>query len=197
MTHPSYSNELLEKKKQNNIIKYGVPCTLTLPSVREKANQTLVLQSTKDKRHQTILDLYGVDYISQNLEIKEQIASTRKALSNRKIVMLIREYKRVFKITLTEGWYQISDNQLTDILTNIKQQYGVFSIEELLKIKVVKKYSNSIKCLQERPVVKEIKKYKIKYGRNLKLGRSWDRKQEDQLVQILQDLIYKYGVIDC
>jgi hypothetical protein len=196
VSHPSYSAELLEKKKQNNIKKYGVSSHFNLPDIRNKSTQTLRQQSTKDKRQQTILDVYGVAYISQNQEVKCRVATTRRVLSNRNIVKLMREYKRVFNITLTPGWYQLANDRLIDMLNDMQQQHGTFTIEALLSTKVIKKYSNSIKQLQERSIVKEIRKYKTKFGRKIQLGRSWDRKHELYLTQILQDLKKEYGIID-
>ena len=192
--HPSYSAELMQKKKENNIKKYGVDCNLSLPHVREKAAYTLSLQLIKDKRQHTILNKYGVTYISQNQNIKDQIAQTRKILSDRPIVQLIREYKRVVNIKLTAGWYQLSDQLLDKLLFDIQQVHGIFTIEELSQTVTIKKYSNSIKKLQERLVVQQIKKYKEKFI--IKLGRSWDRKSTDQLEKILQDLELVHGLVN-
>lgn len=193
--HPSNSAELLEKKKQNNISKYGVPCNLSLPCVRKKAADSLSKESTKQKRQQTVINEYGVSYISQHQTVKNRVAQTRRKLSNRDTVKLIREYKRVFNIKLKEGWYQSPDEKLNTILNTLRQKYGIFTINELMSVNVIKKYSDSIRLLQQRPVVIEIKKYKEKYGRNLKLGRSWDRKSEEQLRLLLESLRKDYGII--
>lgn len=193
--HPSHSEDLLEKKKQNNIKKYGVGCNLELPYIREKAANTCRTESVKTKRQQTILDRYGVSHISQNKEVKKCILKIREELSNRDTVKLIREYKRVFKITLHGGWYQSPEDQLNNMLSNIQSHHGIFTLEELIKTEVSRKYSSSIKVLQDRDIVRDIKKYKEKYGRNLKLGKCWDRKSEEYLKEMFQELIKKYGNI--
>jgi hypothetical protein len=191
--HPSYSKELLEKKKQNNLKKYGVECNLSLPHVREKAKRLCQSEEAKLKRQQTVLSVYGVKYLSQNQEIKSRVLKNRSQKSNRNIVKLIREYKRVFGIKLSEGWYQLSDDKLNEILKKLQVEHGIFSLDELEKIQITKKYSSSIKLLQEREVVQKIKKYKEKYKKKLKLGKNWDRKSNDKLEVILIDLEKAYG----
>ena len=193
--HPSHSAELLEKRKQNNIKKYGVACHFNLPWVREKAVYSSRKESIQQKRQQSVIDKYGVSYISQHQTVKNRVTQTRSKLSNRDTVKLIREYKRVFNIKLKEGWYQSPDEKLNIMLNALQQKYGIFTINELMSVNVIKKYSNSIRQLQQRPVVIEIKKYKEKYGRNLKLGRSWDRKSEEQLGLLLESLRKNYGII--
>ena len=76
-----------------------------------------------------------------------------------------------------------------------RKSHGIFTLEELIKTEVSKKYSSSIKVLQERGIVTDIKKYKEKYGRNLKLGKCWDRRSDEYLKEMLQELIKKYGNI--
>lgn len=193
--HPSHSAELLERKKQNNIKKYGVSCTLTRSDIVENARASLKKQETKDKRKSTNFVNHGVEFISQTDFVKEKVSKTRSKLSNRYEVKLIREYKRVFNIKLPGGWYQTSENTLNNIIEDIQKIYGVYTLEELSNIKLDKKYSSSIKKLQNRPIVKEIKKYKELYGRKIILGRCWDRKKEDVLMKLLQNLIEKYGII--
>lgn len=58
-----------------------------------------------------------------------------------------------------------------------------------------KKYSSSIKTLQNRPVVKQLKKYKEKYSSELKLGRCWDRKSDEYLNELLKKVEEIYGEI--
>ena len=41
-----------------------------------------------------------------------------------------------------------------------RKSHGIFTLEELIKTEVSKKYSSSIKVLQERGIVTDIKKYK-------------------------------------
>lgn len=194
--HPSHSVELLEKRNQNNINKYGVSCHFNLPWVREKAVESARKASAQQKRQQSVINKYGVSYISQHQAVKDQVADTRSKLSNRDTVKLIREYKRVFNIKLKEGWYQSSEEKLNIILNTLQEKYGIFTFNDLTSVTLVKKYSDSIRRLQQRPVVMEIKKYKEKYGRDLKLGRSWDRKSEDQLELLLERLREKYGIIE-
>lgn len=193
--HPSLSKELLEKKQQNNISKYGVSSNLLFPETQIKARLKLGSAETINKRKQTILNKYKVEYISQAKIVKEKVQNTHRKKAARDIVKLIKEYQRVFNVVLTSGWYQLSDEILNQTLATLQAIHGIYTHKELLLIKVPKKYSSSIKRLQEREIVKEIKKYKDKYGRKLVLGRSWDRKNEEVLQSILQSLINQYGPI--
>jgi hypothetical protein len=193
--HPSYSKELLEKKRQNNIKKYGVICNLQFPNTLKKVKETLKMPEVIAKRKQTIVDIYGVEFISQSNIVKEKVRNIHKAQASRDIVKYIKEYQRVFKCKLHSGWYQLSDYKLKEILNNLQNTYGIYEYEEISKIIIEKKYSKSIKKLQERSIVKEIKKYKEKYPRKIKIGRSWDRKSDESLNLILKELISKYGEI--
>lgn len=191
--HPSYSKELLQKKKDNNIKKYGVSCTLNLPHIRKKCNDSLQRDEVKEKRKNTNINLYGVEFPSQNEEVKEEVKKTREKLSNRFTVKLIREYNRVFKNKIGTGWYQSSDEILDNILLDLQNKFGKYSYEELCTMNPEKNYSSSIRKLQQRPIVLEIKKYKEKFGRKVSIGRCWDRKSEDELKIILEHLINTYG----
>ena len=193
--HPSYSKKLLEKKAQNNIKKYGVRSTFLLPHVREKALKNTWTEKTRQKRTSTNMKRYGVEVPLSSRVVIEKVLKTRENLSCRKSVLLIREYTRYFGINLGYGWYQKSDEWLEKTLTKIQEKYGYYDYEELSKMIPEKKYSTSIKLLQERPLVKELKKYKEKYGRKLKLGRVWDRKSDEHLKRLLLDVIEKYGPI--
>ena len=194
--HPSKSKELLEKKARNNIKKYGVSCTLQLPHIQDKMINSIRQNSVQQKIKQTNLNLYGVEFTSQRKDVKEKVIKTRNLLYSRDIVIFIKEYKRVFNITLTCGWYQLSNEKLTDILNEIQNNYGFFTYEELLEIKVIKKYSQAIKKLQDRVLVQKIQKYKDKYGtKNIKLEKNWYRKDEEYLNNTLENLIIKYGII--
>lgn len=194
VSHPSHSEELMEKKRQNNIKKYGISHTINLPETREKMIEGLQNQDwdERKKRHQ---ENYGVEFVTQRKEIKDKILNTRFELSNRENVKLIREYKRAFRITLTGGWYQSSDEKLEKILEEIISEHGKFDIEELHKMEPKKKYSDAISILQSRQCVKEVKKYKDKYGKKLKLGRAWDRKSDEWVLNKLKDLQFQYGII--
>lgn len=193
--HPSYSHELLEKKKRNNIEKYGVSSYLLLPHIREKSIAAIQTDKVKSKRKNTNLEIYGVEYISQSNQIKEKVAEKRKSLSTRPMVTFIREYVRVFKHKIGIGWYQKSDNELELIIKNLQSLYGIFTYDDLLKMVPNKRYSSSIKKLQMRPIVIEIKKYKEIYKRKISIGRNWDRKSDQELEIILEELIKTYGPI--
>lgn len=193
--HPSYSPELLEKKKNNSIEKYGVSSYLLLPHIREKSIKSIKSDEVKIKRINTNIEIYGVEHISQSNQVKEKVAEKRKSLSTRPIVTIIREYVRVFKHKIGIGWYQKSDNELELIIQNLQSLYGDFSYEDLLNMEPNKRYISSIKKLQMRPIVMEIKKYKEIYKRKITIGRSWDRKTDQELEFILAELIKKYGPI--
>jgi len=194
VSHPSKSKEIIDKKRKNNKEKYGVECVFNLPEIRKKCVESIQNQDwdERKKRHE---EKYGVKFSTQRKEIKNKVLETRSELSNRKKVKLIREYKRVFKITLTRGWYQSSDEKLEKILEDIVVEYGEFNVEELADIIPEKKYTSTIEKLQSRPYVKQIKKYKEKYGRKIKLGRVWDRKSDEWLMNKLKELQLQYGNI--
>lgn len=193
--HPSYSKEFLEKKKKNNIEKYGVSNTLLLPHIREK--MILAIQSEEVKNNKKIKNLenYGVEHTSQREDVKEKKLKTMKNLSSRPIVKIIREYNRVFRHKIGVGWYQKSDEELENILLTLQSLYGTHEYNDLLIMFPDKKYSESIKKLQLRPLVIKIKKYKEKFKRKISIGRSWDRKSDQELELILNNLIIEYGYI--
>lgn len=193
--HPSYSKELLEKKRQNNIKKYGVPCTLQLPTTVKKRKDKLKTPEVIAKRKQTIINKYGVEFVSQSDTVKEKVRNVHKEKAARDIVKYIKEYQRVFNCKLTSGWYQLSDSRLKEILHNLQNIYGTYEYKDMSKMTVEKKYSKSIEKLQARAIVKQIKQYKEKYPRKIKIGKSWDRKSEEILILILKELINKYGEI--
>lgn len=194
--HPSYSKELLDKKLKNNLEKYGVKCNLNLEHVKDKAAKSIRSPEVKKKRAETNLKKYGHVTPSCNRIVKEKIQKTREKLSERYSVKLIREYCRYFNITLGRGWYQKSDEEIEKILFDLQSKYGYYEYDVIRNIKPEKRYSSSIKKLQQRPVVLEIKKYKKKYGRKLKLGRSWDRKTEKELQKIVEKLKVEYGDLE-
>lgn len=207
VNHPSYSSELLNKKKQNNFEKYGHSNTLQVKIFKDKTNKTMLekygttvpLHSDiiKNRIRKTCQEKYGVSWASKDPEFKEKVLETRGVLSNREIVILIREYKRVFDITIGCGWYQNNDLKLNDILKEIQDTYGYFTLDYLSTVEVVKEtqYSNSIKKLQSREVVKDILIYKNQLGRNLQLGKNWYRKSEEYLNEILKELQIKYPTL--
>jgi len=192
VSHPSQSEEIMEKKIKNNIEKYGISHTINLPETRQKMLEGLQNQDWDERKNRHV-EKYGVEFTSQRKEIKNKVLNTRSVLSNREVVKLIREYKRVFNITLTGGWYQSSDEKLEKILKEIITEYGKFCIEELHRIVPKKKYSDTIKILQSRQSVQEVKMYKEKY--NIKLGRVWDRKSDEWIENKLKELQIQYGVI--
>ena len=193
--HPSYSEELLEKRAQNNMEKYGVRSTFQLPHVREKALQNIWTEETREKRIKTNIKKYGHETPSSSEIVREKVLETRKTLSDRAIVKLLREYSRYFSIKLGYGWYQLSDEKLDLILSDVQIKYGYYTYEEMSVMKPKKRYSDSIKKLQSRKLVKEIRKYKDKYGRKITIGRVWDRKSDEQLETILENLVNEYGPI--
>lgn len=205
--HPSKSSDLLLKREDNNLKKYGYSHTFQIPEVKEKINLTMVerygvkspLQSEeiKEKQKNTLIERYGVINAGQIPSVKNKVKTLRENLSNREIVKLLRKYSKIFKIKFGIGWYQSSDEDLLKILINIQNKFGIYDIKELDSLDSIKekKYSSSIKILQNRQIVFKIKQYKQKYPKEIKLGRVWDRKSEDYLQIILQDLINKYGYI--
>jgi len=133
--HPSKSSELMEKKKKNNFQKYGIEHTISLPHIREKCIQNSQSTSARVKRINTNIEKYGCINPASSDVIKEKMLSTRKKLSERHIVKHIKEYKRLFKYTLSSGWYQSSDDKLNTILQSLYEQFGTYSLEELCNIK--------------------------------------------------------------
>lgn len=193
--HPSHSPELMEKKAQNNFEKYGVRCTFQIPEIREKALEKMWAENARQKRTNTNVKRYGVEVAASSPIVIEKVIETRRKLSERQSVLLLREYTRYFGIKLGEGWYQKSDDWLTYTLNEIQEKYGYYDYDTISNMYPKKKYSSSIKLLQDRPIVKQLKKYKEKYGRELKLGMSWDRKDNDYLEKLLSEVIETYGEI--
>ena len=193
--HPSHSKELLEKKANNNLEKYGATSTLQLPETREKALERTWTDRARNKRKKTNVEKYGHENPTSSDSIKQKVLGTRRSLSERSIVRLLREYTRYFGITLGYGWYQKSDGELRDILSKIQEKHGYYKYEALVDMKPERKYSASIKRLQERPIVQQIKKYKQKYGKEIKIGNSWDRKTEEELIAVLKYLENFYGTL--
>lgn len=133
--HPSKSSELMEKKKRNNFEKYGSEHTILLPHIREKCIQNSQSTAARLKRINTNIEKYGCTNPGGSDGVKEKVQSTRKKLSERHIVKHIKEYQRLFKYTLSSGWYQSSDDKLNTILQSLYKQFGIYSLEELHNIK--------------------------------------------------------------
>ncbi len=193
--HPSHSKKLLERKAKNNIEKFGVSCPLQLPGVREKANAAIRDPKVREKVKKNNLLRFGVEHTGQRSDVREKVKNTRSKLSDRINVKMIREYNRIYDIKINEGWYQSPDEKINEILHDLHQKYGKHTLEELQTIQRTKKYSSSIKKLQERKEVQKIKQYKEKFGKKIKLGRSWDRKTDEQLMGILDNLEQEWGSI--
>lgn len=193
--HPSHSKELLQRKKENNLRKYGVTTTTKLPGVKEKMLSATWSKETRQKRTATNLRKYGAVTPSSDPYVKEKILETRQQLSNRHEVLLIREYLRVFREKLGSGWYQKPDEQICRYLSDLQTRYGYYTLDSLRKMNSQKKYQEAIRKLQDRSLVKQIQQYRKKYGKQVRLGRSWDRKSEQHLRSLLATLQEKYGII--
>jgi hypothetical protein len=107
--------------------------TLFLPHIREKALENTWAEKARQKRTNTNLEKYGVEVASSSPVVIEKVLETREKLSNRKSVILLREYTRYFRIKLGEGWYQKTDEWLEKTLTEIQEKYGYYNYEELSK----------------------------------------------------------------
>ena len=198
--HPSHSKKLLKKRSDNLKKRYEENPEIKIlhqknleNSMLEKYGVKNPLQSEKikSKIRKTNMKRYGVEWASQSKESIEKILKTRNNFYNRYIVKHIKEYSRVFGIKLKEGFYQSSDEKLTELLNILKKDYGDYSLEYLVDYKPRKRHQLGIFLLQERSIVKTIRKYKDLY--KLSLGRLWDRKSEKELKLVLDQLILKYG----
>lgn len=123
--HPSKSEKLLRKKSDNFMKKYGVSYNLHTPDVKAKA--AIALKSTEviEKRNKTFLEKYGVINAGQMQSTKDKVLESRNKLSERPIVLKIRQYSKTFSIRLGQGWYQSSDEKLQIILNDLEKQYGI------------------------------------------------------------------------
>lgn len=119
------SEEIKQKQRRNNLKKYGVSTNLQLPRIKEKAASSLRTQKVIDKRKQTFLDKYGVENAGQVKSVRNKIEKSRKNLSDRDCVKLLRIYSSRFGIKLGSGWYQSSDEKLELILSDLQSKYGI------------------------------------------------------------------------
>jgi hypothetical protein len=123
--HPSKSGQLLKKKSDNFMKKYGVSYNLHMPDVKIKAATALKSPEVIEKRNRTFLERYGVTNAGQLQSTKDKVLEIRSKLSERLIVLKIRQYSKIFNIILGKGWYQSSDEKLQVILNNLEKQYGI------------------------------------------------------------------------
>ena len=191
--HPSHSKELLDRKKENNMKKYGVSCTFQLPHSVEKMIAGIKKPETKEKKAKTNMERYGGPTPTSCPLVRKKMADTRKKLSNRPQISLIREYKRIFGVKIPRGLYQRSEDKLDNFLLEIQTIYGFYELNEIKLMEKENKYKKSIKRLMSRNIVITIKKYKERFS--LKLPRGWERKSDDFLTEVLKDLVEKYGFI--
>ena len=170
--NPSKSKEIKDKIKQTNKTRYG-GFTLESPILREKAKETLKQR-------------YGVDHNSQSASVKEKVKIKTDYLLNRPIINDIRKYKQKYKLTFGPGWVRKSDDYIQKLFDELVSKYG--EIEDI-SIDTIR-----INYLYNRPEIEIIKQYQKRY--NLVFGKSWSRKSDLFINELLNDLISKYGCLD-
>lgn len=78
VTHPSYSPELLEKKRQNNIKKFGVGCHLLRDEMKARSASAIreKQDSIREKIRDTCMERYGVSHSSKSETVKNKVKQT-------------------------------------------------------------------------------------------------------------------------
>lgn len=78
VTHPSYSPELLEKKRQNNIKKYGVGNHLLREEMRVRSSTAIKenQESIQERIKETCMTRYGVSHSSKSETVKNKVKQT-------------------------------------------------------------------------------------------------------------------------
>lgn len=144
------------KRKESNLLKYGVENCMQLPDVQDKQKNTMLkkygvehqmqLDSTKNKIKQTNLNKYGKESALQNEEIKEKIKQTNLLKYGEVSYTKTKEFKeRVIKTNLNKYGVQnvMQDNNIKSInkQSNINK-YGVENVFMLDEIKEKIKNTN-------------------------------------------------------
>lgn len=111
----------MKLREQTNLLKYGVTSPNKIPENRERfRKQTL---ANANKRKQTCLERYGVEYSSQNREIRDRISATVK--SNECKEQTLETNRRKFGADHAMQIDSIKSAQLKKAKTTMLEKYGV------------------------------------------------------------------------
>lgn len=108
-------------KEQSNISKYGVSNPNQLPENRERFRKQAIENS--DKRKQTCLERYGVEYASKNQEIRDKISATVNSEECKE--QTIETNRRKFGVDHPMQVDTIKNRQLQTARTTMLNKYGV------------------------------------------------------------------------
>lgn len=134
----------MEKRKENNIKKYGTPFPISLPSVKDKIKESVKskygvenvsqILEVKNKKKDTLINNYGVDSPLKSSEIKDRakktylqnynvehvsyIGKTQEQINLLKDVSKIVELNQEFNLYSISKQYGFSDRTLREILQN-------------------------------------------------------------------------------
>jgi hypothetical protein len=183
VTHPIYSSDITQKRKETNVAKYGVEHYSQTDEYKEKYKNTSLekygvehpLQSPeiREKGKNTNLEKYGVEHAMQNKSIREKGRKTN----------LVRNGSETYnnRDLAKETYYK---NYGVDHYTKTPENRAILSslaVEREQKIK-------------NKPQVILLKKYIEKYGnKNIGCGRGWFRKSDTHLEILIKNAILKYG----
>ncbi len=188
--------QVVDDIKQTNIERYGVDNPAKSKEIKQKIKTTVTknyggytLESPilKERVKQTLKQRHGVEHNSQILSVKEKVKIKTDYLLNRPILDTIRKYKCKYKLVFGPGWVRKSDEYIQELFDYLVFKYG--EIEDTTK-EIIR-----INYLYKRPEIEIIKKYQRVH--NLKFGKGWNRKSDVFIKELLNELITKYGILDC
>lgn len=102
---PCYNNR--EKTKTTNLMNYGVECSFQRPET---------IKLIKDIHNEK----YGCHY-TQTEEYRQKRKTTAKQKQDRQVVLDIKQYCKMNKITLTKGWWQKNDKDLVELYESLER----------------------------------------------------------------------------
>lgn len=142
-----------EKRIKTNIEKYGVPCTLSAPSVREKIKKTC-------------LEKYGFENPNKSKSVKEKIKETCLEKYGASNFLVSKQGKKVVKQIMLEkyGVYKpIQDKKIYQKMINtVISKYEVNNVSKLEETKKKVKETNIRKFGFDSPIKNKEIRNKIK-----------------------------------
>jgi len=132
---PLQSPVFREKTKETCLEKYGVENPLQSSLFREKGKETCLgkygvenpqeSSLVRGKIKDTCLEKYGGPSPASSPEVVDRMLISRKILSTRPQIEVIKSYVNVYKVKLNKGWYQKSDEWLNETIGFLVEEYGV------------------------------------------------------------------------
>lgn len=148
------SKSVLEKRKTNNLQKYGTESTLSLATTREKIKKTTIerygvdnvakAKVVKEKIKKTSLEKYGTSNPAANREVRNKIENTMLEKYGSSSYLISEEYEaqksKIFtagrtnsnQLKISDATMQILNNK--DALNSMLMQHGRIKLSEILGI---------------------------------------------------------------